>query len=318
MFGDLKILLTCVRGLWPLLFYTIICEIYLGVLIPAPMTLKRAELNHRKRVAARTSLPATSLDSAELAEAAAIRVAADLNAYLLKSDEPSRRLKFVATKTGIHEKTLRRVARKQNRPTYITVFKIYRHLLNEADDAKLLAQVPSEIAAYLQQANPQSFEDGKSYSVDAERELLVNPLASELVILCATGPIKTSFIRKRYGDYGLQVMNMLIERQILSSVSHDQVCTGRVQPNISPETVAAFGIQMSRSYLRPEVAYVTGENFIGFYAEGLTEAAKQKWLAIDKEAFDRKVELAKLPENRGDLRAFTFIATDVVDVKDTK
>lgn len=75
---------------------------------------------------------------------------------------------------------------------------------------------------------------------------------------------------------------------------------------------------MSRSYLRPDKAYAKGENFLGFYAEGLTEAARQKWLAIDAEAFERKAELAKQPENRGDLLVFTFQATDVVDLKDPK
>ncbi len=252
------------------------------------------------------------------AEAAALKLAEDLGQYLALSDDPRRRLKFVASKTGIHEKTLNRIAQKLNRPTYMTVFKVYRHLLNEADDAKLLARVPSEIATYLKKANPQSFEADKIYSPGLEKELHANPIAAEIVILCATGPLKTNFIKKRFGDYGLTVVASLVERQILNAVSHDQVCSGKVQLNMSPEAVVSFGLQMSRSYLRPQLAYATGENFIGFYAEGLTEEARQKWLAIDAEAFNKKVSLAKLPENRGDLRAFTFYATDVVDTGESK
>lgn len=256
--------------------------------------------------------------SSALDARAAERVYKDLREYLAASDEPRRRLKFLAAKTGIHEKTLQRLARGLNKPTYMTVFKVYRHLLNETDDVKLLAAVPVEISAYLKKANPQSLEGDKTYSSDVERELIANPIAAELVILCATGPIQTAFVRTQFGDYGLKVMANLVERNVLAMVSRDQVCSGQVQVNISPETVAAFGIQMSRSYLRPDLSYMTGRNFLGFYAEGLTEAARQAWLKIDADAFNEKVKLAKLPENRGDVRAFTFYATDIVDIKESK
>lgn len=137
----------------------------------------------------------------------------------------------------------------------MTVFKIYRHLLNESDDAKLLERVPFEISDYLKNANPQVFEKGKVYAHDIEKEFQTNPVALELYILCATGPVKMGFVRSRYGDYGMQVMANLIERKVLSVLAHDQICSGNVQLNISPETVVAFGLRMSRSYLRPAMAY---------------------------------------------------------------
>lgn len=52
--------------------------------------------------------------SVDVAKLAAERVAKDLQSYLLKSEEPRRRLRFLATKTGIHAKTLQRMAQRRS------------------------------------------------------------------------------------------------------------------------------------------------------------------------------------------------------------
>lgn len=253
-----------------------------------------------------------SRKSADLADLASARVFDDLNRYLSESEDPRRRLKFMAKRTLIHEKTLQRLVNRENKPTYITVFKIYRFLLNELDDKRLLELVPEEVATFLKNANPQSFEKNVTYTQDLESELRSNPVMAEIVVLCATGPVKVSYIKSRFGEYGTKIVETLVNRHVLQMVTQQEVCSGTVQVNMSPETLVAIGIQMVQSHANPEKGYATGENFLGFYAEGLSDAALQKWLAIDAEAFRKKVEVAKLQESRGDLRVFTFMATDIV------
>jgi hypothetical protein len=253
-----------------------------------------------------------SRKSADLADLASARVFDDLHRYINESDDPRRRLKFMAKRTLIHEKTLQRLVNRENKPTYITVFKIYRFLLNELDDQRLLELVPAEVATFLKNANPQSFEKNVTYTQDLESELRSNPVMAEIVVLCATGPVKVSYIKSRFGEYGVKIVETLVARNVLQMVTQQEVCSGKVQVNMSPETLIAIGIQMVQSHAKPEKGYATGENFLGFYAEGLSDAALQKWLAIDAEAFRKKVEVAKLQESRGDLRVFTFMATDNV------
>lgn len=223
-----------------------------------------------------------------------------------------RRLRFLARRSGIHEKTLTRILHKINQPTYITLFKVYRVLLSEADDTKLLDLTPKEIGAYLRQAPTPSVEKNKSSSFDLDRELQTNPVMAELYILCATGPVKTGFVKQRFGDYGLTVVETLLSRGVLQRVSANEVCEGSAAVTMSPETLLSIGVHVSRSYARPDKSYETGENFISFYAEGLTDEVYQKWLAIDADAFQKKVQLAKRPESRGPLRAFTFCVNDVL------
>jgi hypothetical protein len=253
-----------------------------------------------------------SRKSADQADLAAAIVFDDLNRYINESEDPRRRLKFMAKKTLIHEKTLQRLVNRENKPAYITVFKIYRFLLNEQDDRRLLDLVPEEIAHFLKNANPQTFEKHATYTQSIEAELRGNPVMAELVVLCATGPVKTAYIKSRFGEYGMKLVETLVQRNVLQMVTQQEVCSGTVQVNMSPETLVIIGVQMVQSHSKPEKSYETGENFLGFYADGLSDAALQKWLAIDAEALRKKVEVAKLQESRGDLRVFTFMATDSV------
>lgn len=263
----------------------------------------------------RTAKESNALDADEVAK----RLASDLRSYVAKSGEPRRRIKFLAKKTGVHEKTLQRLMLLQNRPAYMTLFKIYRVLFNENDDAKLLEIIPMEVAQYLCSATPQGVERSKSYSFDIESEMRMNPVLAEIVVLCATGPLKINTVRDRFGDFGMKLVDDLLAKSVLQKVSNSEICEGTVSVNMAPETLTAVGLHIGRSYIRPSKCYETGENHVGFFVEGLSEEAYQEWLRIDAEAFRKKVELSKNPQNRGDIRAFTFSSVDqMLPPKDPK
>lgn len=256
--------------------------------------------------------------TADIATAAAEHVYLDLEKYLSDSTDERRRLKHMAKRTDIHEKTLSRLAKRENKPTYITIFKIYRFLLNETDDAKLLERVPMAVSEYLKRANTQVFRENATYSSDLEMEMRANPVLAELLVLCATGPLKLGYVKSRFGDFGLQVVESGLKRHIFQALAGGEICRGSAQVNMAPETVAAVSMQMMQAHLKPENAYVTGENFLGFYAAGLNDEAYQKWLAIDADAFKKKVALAKQKESRGDIRAFTSQVVDHAEIERRK
>jgi hypothetical protein len=251
----------------------------------------------------------------DLASLAIEHVYRDLEKFLEGSVDRRKRLKHMAKRTNIHEKTLLRLSRRENRPTYITIFKIYRHLLDEDDDAKLLGRVPKEVADYLNHANPQTISQTKSYSADVELEMRTNPVLAELMVLCATGPVKLEYVKSRFGDFGLQVVELGLKRNFFQTLAKNEICRGSQQVNMAPETIASVAVQMMRSHLKPEKCYATGENFLGFYAAGLNDEAYQKWLAIDADAFQRKIEIAKQMESRGNIRAFTAQAIEHAEIE---
>ncbi len=54
------------------------------------------------------------------------------------------------------------------------------------------------------------------------------------------------------------------------------------------------------------------QHTISFYAEGLTEEGKKAWLAVDTEAFYKKLNIANDPKFKGKIPVFTFTATDTI------
>ncbi len=265
-------------------------------------------------VSAAFEMPTADSAGAIMARAAE-RVSQDLNIYLEQGENPKRRLKHMAKRIEIHEKTLSRICNRENKPTYATVFKIYRFLLGEEDDAKLLERLPEEVSEFVRRANPQTLERGATYSCDLDREIRTNPILGEIYILCATGPVKLSQIRARFGEYGLKVVERLVAKEALEYFGRGEICQGRAQVNMSPETTAGVARHLLQEHLKPENCYETGNNYMGFYAEGLNDETLQKWLAIDAEATAKKVALARDPANHGSLRVFTFGATELMNIE---
>lgn len=245
------------------------------------------------------------------------QVAHDLNSYLNHSADKQKKLNQISKKIGVHLKTLNRISSLENQPNYSTVFKIYRYILNENDDAKLLEQCPQSVQAYLKKANPQKLEKNVAYSPLTEHEVGQNSVALELVVLCSSGTISASEIKDRFGSYGYELTRTLVAKRILAEIKSDLFSIGSSQMNMSPETVIKMGLQITASYAKAQDSDIKGKNFHGFYAEGLSEAAYQEWIRIDEEAFRRKVQLAKNPKYLGTLKAYTFNSVDTLNKKDT-
>lgn len=241
-----------------------------------------------------------------------LQVSVDIDAYLKPSVNPKKTLKFISKKIGVHEKTLFRVWTKANRPTYTTVFRLYKFLFSEVDDSKVLARAPEVIRDYLNRANPQKLEKSVSYTSDIEKEVLANPVMAEIYVLCGTGALTKKEVQERFGTYGVRVVEQMLKLKILTQNKPDQFILGSAQMNMSPELVLSLGQQIAASYSKPKNSYEVGDNFLAFYAEGLSEEAYDKWLSIDKEAFDKKITLAQSPGALGTKKAFTFTCIDTL------
>lgn len=250
------------------------------------------------------------------------QVAADLAVYLTagkesdrhsSSTQTSRRLNFMARKTGLHAKTLQRLLQQQTSPTAVTLLKIYRHLTGISDDRELLARVPEVVREFLKAQHPSLMvESPRSLREDLAEKLISNPIALEIYLWCGTGPVKRSSLRARFGAYGLQVVDELIRDRILMAISAHEVAWGEIEISPTLELLHRAGLRLAEQHARPQLGYETSHNHLGFFIEALTPEAYQAWLKIDAEAFRQKVELAQKPENRGQIRAFTYSVIDQI------
>jgi len=238
------------------------------------------------------------------------QVAFDLASYLGQYPNKSFAIRILSKETGLNEKTLKRLLNRENKPTYQTLFKLYSIFLEEECFQKLLAKSPEVVRSYLAQYTP---EEKKSSTQD-EQDLLdlfkKEPLAAEIFVLAGTAPLIKSAIGFRYGQYGLEVIELLLSKNILIQSDKDVYNLSAKVPNLDGEALKFLGEYFVQRFAK--VRDVMSENMISFFAEGLNQAGKEAWLEIDTKAFYKKVEIANDPKFKGPLPYFTFTVTDSI------
>ena len=224
--------------------------------------------------------------------------------------------RLLSKKMGISEKTLSRLITNSCKPNYQTIFKLFRVYFNEYNDARVLNLVPEVVREYLASRNPQDLTLNQNYNLDSDILLQNNSVLAEIYIIASTGPIHLDEIEYRFGQNGVELVNKMLDKKLLAEIQKDLFTVGKNQPIFDGKTIVAVGNTMIHSQAKPENGESLGNNFIGFYAEGLSESAYQKWVAIDRRAFQEKYELTRDQNNLGSRRAFTFMISETINTKE--
>ncbi len=240
------------------------------------------------------------------------QVAADLSAHLKQSKDERKRNRLISEKTGIHQKTLNRIINLENKPTPATVFKIYRYLTQGQTDDEILSLCPEIIRTYLTQYLDQRIEKNLTYFPSYALELQTNPVFGEIYVLCSSGSVSREEILKRFGDYGLSLADEMTHKKILQPPRPGHFGLGQLQIHLTPECILSLGLLTAKNYAKPVMAYEHNHQFMAFIAEGLSETAYRMWLEIDTEAFAKKMDIVRNPQNLGTNKVFTFTATDTL------
>lgn len=240
------------------------------------------------------------------------QVVADLAAHLKLSTDERKKARLISEKTGIHQKTLNRILNLENKPTPATIFKIYRYLTQGQSEDEILKLCPALIKNYLSEHLKLRIEKNLTYLPSYALELQSNPVFGELYVLCSSGSISKEDILKRFGDYGLSLAEEMTNKKVLQQPRAGHYALGQVQIHLTPECILSLGLLTAKTYAKPMMGYEHNKHFMSFIAEGLTESAYLQWVEIDTEAFAKKMELVRNPENLGTKKAFTFTATDTL------
>lgn len=238
------------------------------------------------------------------------QVAHDLSAALCEYKDEKIGIRLLASRMNIHEKTFKRLLLKEHTPGYQTLYKLYRVLSNSKNDSQLLENVAPIVKEALERGNPKVMSKKIIFHSDLEDELVRDRCFSEIYFMAGCGPLSKEYIGFRFGEHGLETMRRMLKLEVLDVQKDGSLVIGKNQINMSASTIKLMGLQLIDRFLRPEMTDDNGENFEGIYAEGLSEEAYNEWLKIDEEAYRQKIELCRKKENRGKIKAFTFMATD--------
>lgn len=238
------------------------------------------------------------------------QVVEDLLMNLTKFKDAKKGLKVVSRKTEIHEKTLSRIIAKENKPGYITLYKLYRYLLETDSDTEVLEKAPFCISEYLRKQNPKNTNKGIEFSTNIAQEILQDRAWTEIFFMAGAGKVTRDEVKELFGSYGLQTVEKMRLAGVLEETSVGIYKLGQVQANLTAEILKTAGLRLTETFFKPEASDEQGENFMGLFAEGLSLEAYNEWLKIDEEAFNKKVALSKLEKNQGSHRVFTFMVSE--------
>lgn len=238
------------------------------------------------------------------------QVSFDLQKAIFEFKDEKIGLRMLAAKMKIHEKTLKRLISKENKPGYQTLYKIYRVLTPARNDSDLLMLVPEIIKSELEKGNPKIQTSDVIFHSDLEEELLRDRCFGEIYFMAGCGPLSVEYVGFRFGEHGSETMKRMLKLGVLDLTKNGQLILGKNQINMSAQTIKVLGLQLMDRFFRANETDEKGENFIGIYAEGLTNEAYQELLNVDEEAYRKKIEICRKKENRGNIKVVTFMATD--------
>lgn len=179
------------------------------------------------------------------------QITCDLNTSLDLFKDRKKGLQLISRKTGIHEKTLLRLLSKEHKPGYLTVYKLYRYILQTESDTEIIKRVHPVIASYLKKHNPKNTSDGIEYSVNIEQEILKDRTFSEIFFMAGSGNITKAEIKELYGLNGLQILEKMLRLGVLQKITSDEFTIGQVQANLSTETLKVCGLRLVESFYAP-------------------------------------------------------------------
>lgn len=243
------------------------------------------------------------------------QVCADLNAHIGKFKSVKIGVRLISEKIGVSERTLYRLLAKENKPTYQTLYKIYREIHQTNNESLLIELVPQVIRDEIEKINPNKTTLNITYHKDIESEIYYDRTFAEIYFLAACAPITNELIQFRYGMSGMMTLERMVEMKALTRLENSTYTLGENQANFSAKTLKRVGLSLIEKYSKPSMAEEFGNNIIAFYAEGLSDEAYDEWLKIDKNAFEEKIKISNQKGALGTKRAFTFMVTDTLQEK---
>jgi hypothetical protein len=240
------------------------------------------------------------------------QVAQDLR---LKFNEYSNRkiaLNHMSRQIGIHEKTLKRLLAKNNRPGHQTLLKIYRFILQTNSDSEVLKKSPTVVSDKIKEKYKVGHFNQTIFTQDLTQEFVSDKCMMEIYIQVGSGGVSMEYIQFKFGEYGVNCLKKLLAHKAVMIDLKGLYQLGKVQMSFNSEQIKQVGIHLSSRYTKPHQTDELGQNFLGFYCEGLNESAYQEWIKIDEEAYSAKKSIAADLSKRGEIKAFCYTTTDTM------
>ncbi len=242
------------------------------------------------------------------------QLADDLSKLLLTFKNQTIGLRIIGKKTQISEKTLERILLKKSDPHENTIVRFYSYFfkqnINSTDKSSLHEMIKKFIEIDTSYTN-------NKINLELEEHLKTNKVFRDLFLLTRVKEISLKTIISEYGKYGIQMIELMAQNDIVKEIDHGVFSCGNVTINKSPETLKNIISDLITSHLDCENLSEKNKNQT-FYM--LNNVSEDTYIKILQKTENYKKEISELifnSTNTGPIAVFTLAAVDTIKSKDT-
>ncbi|WP_413291228.1 hypothetical protein [Bdellovibrio sp. HCB337] len=176
-----------------------------------------------------------------------------------------------------------------------------------------MAAAPLPVQEKLRRIDQQLKDSPTAFFSNAiEEELINDRVFAELYVLADVSPFDRTFVKQRFGDYGLDLIHRMLDLKVLRLGTDGKMSLGQNRAAFSAKAIKKVGLQLVQTYLKPERADEIYANHMALYFENLSEKTYRQWVDIDVQAFEDKMACLKEPGAKGSIPAFTFAIVETL------
>ena len=219
-------------------------------------------------------------------------------------------LRLLAEKTGLSEKTLKRIQGESSDPHANTLRAFYQYYFKmiqigegeEADYQLIRSIVEKETMAF----------QCKATSDDLRQVMASDPVFRQIFLLSRTRLVLRSEIERAFGLYGLKVIDLMLKHDVIIEVDKHVYKEGPVTICKNGEIIKKVIIECISANLDAEALNERGINTAFYAVEGITPAARQQLLCRIDEIKQEIFNILADPSAKGEERIFVTMAMDTL------
>lgn len=244
-------------------------------------------------------------------------VANDLGTKLKEYSSDSEGLNQLSTVMDISKRTLQRVLKSETKPTFHTLYKIYRFLLNTENETELLQKMPNAVKAEVLRCNPSLIlnKDTFNYLPSIEDRIISDFCFRYIYSQTMSTTIHKETISYKFGEHGSNVLNEMLECGIIDLFSVGEYKSGTNRARLTGKSLKLIASDLIGSFFSEGKCSTLGENYITNLSSSLNLNGYNEWLKIDFESYKKKMIVANDPKFKGKIPSWNITVTDTLSDK---
>lgn len=262
-----------------------------------------------------TTIELDHLSSKEFKSELRVQMGQDIQVLLSPYKNKDIGIRLLSEKTGISEKTLKRIIKQESDPHSVTIQRFYEYYFKINVDQNQY----NAIQLQLQQELNKSVQQNKQrVDQDLEKLLATNKVFRDIFLFTRAAPISRVWVLENYGLYGMEMVALMLKEDLVVEKEKGIYCEGPVSVTKGPATLKTIIEDLITHHVTPENLQEYGKNMAFYMIEGVNEKTLNDVLTLTDQY---KKSLAKLifsPSSKGDKRIFVTSVVDELKEKDGK